>query len=319
MCSPEHSAESVKKYMEVYRKQGYRLLGKNQHSAVKICWWTKESLRAGRVCYKELWYPPVQSHRCMQMTPYIGCNFHCLYCWRLHSGDRSGLNWNEFPLSVRELDEPGEIVDQAIEKRKTLLSGFKGNPEVDKKRFEEALKPTMMTMSLTGEPTLYPRVSDLNAEAEKRGMLTFLVTNGTMPKVLEDMSPLPFQLYVSVSAPDKNTHMRLTKPLIGDGWDRLNRTLELLPSLETRKVMRLTLVKGWNMMNHDGYAELIEKAEPNFIEAKAYEWVGESQRRLPKEAMPFMEDVREFAGRISESTGYEIKGEYSPSGVVLLG
>ncbi len=318
MCLSEYSTEFVKMQMEVYRKQGYRLLGKNKHSAVKICWWTKESLRADRVCYKELWYPPVKSHRCMQMTPYIGCNYHCLYCWRLHSGDRPGLSWKEFPLNVRELDEPGEIVEEAIEKRKRLLSGFKGNPKVDKKKFEEALKPTMMTMSLTGEPTLYPRVPDLNVEAKKRGMITFLVTNGTMPKALESMNPLPFQLYVSVSAPDKNTHVRVTKPLIKDGWERLNRTLELLPSLETRKVIRLTMVKGWNMTNHKGYAKLIEKAEPDFIEVKAYEWVGESQKRLPKEAMPFMEDVREFAKRISELTGYEIKGEYKPSGVALL-
>ena len=68
------------------------------------------------------------------------------------------------------------------------------------------MKPTMMTMSLTGEPTLYPRVSDLNVEAKNRGMITFLVTNGTMPKVLKNIDPLPFQLYVSVSAADKNTH-----------------------------------------------------------------------------------------------------------------
>ena len=94
--------------------------------------------------------------------------------------------------------------------------------------------------------------------------------------------------------------------------------MELLPSLETRKVRRLTMVKRWNMKNHEGYAELIKKAEPNFVEVKAYEWVGESQRRLPKEAMPFMEDIRRFAGRISELTGYEIKGEQKPSGVVLL-
>lgn len=303
---------------KVYRKQGYRLLGKNQHSGVKICWWTKESLRANRVCYKELWYPPVQSHRCMQMTPYMGCNYHCLYCWRLHSGDRPGLSWKELPLNGMELDKPEEIVEGAIEKRKELLSGFKGNQKVDRKRFKEALKPTMMTMSLTGEPTLYPRMSELIVEAKKRGMITFLVTNGTMPKVLENMDPLPFQLYVSVSAPDKNTHIKTTRPLIKDGWERLNETLELLPSLEARKAIRLTMVKGWNMTKPQGYAKLVKKAEPNFVEVKAYEWVGESQKRLPKEAMPFMENIREFAKRISELTGYKIKGESKPSGVVLL-
>lgn len=221
-------------------------------------------------------------------------------------------------MNVKELDEPGEIVGEAIEKRKDLLSGFKGNPKVDKKKFEEALKPTMMTMSLTGEPTLYPRVSDLNVEAKKRGMITFLVTNGTRPKILENMDVLPFQLYVSVSAPDKNTYLKITRPLIKDGWKRLNRTLESLPSLETRKVLRLTMIKGWNMTNHEGYAQLIEKGHPNFIEVKAYEWVGESRNRLPKKAMPFMEDIREFATKICELTGYQVKEEFEPSGVVLL-
>ncbi|OYT44249.1 4-demethylwyosine synthase TYW1, partial [Candidatus Bathyarchaeota archaeon ex4484_40] len=128
----------------------------------------------------------------------------------------------------------------------------------------------MMTMSLTGEPTLYPRLSELIVEAEKKGMITFLVTNGTMPEVLEEMSPLPFQLYVSVSAPDVKTYIKVSRPLIKDGWERLNRTLELLPSLETRKVIRLTVIKGWNTRNYEGYAKLIRKAEPSFIEVKAY-------------------------------------------------
>lgn len=151
------------------------------------------------------------------MAPYMGCNYRCLYCWRLHSRDRPDVMWREFPLDVMELDEPGEIVTEAVEKRSSLLSGFKGNPRVDEERVEEALKLTMMTMSLTGEPTLYPRISELIVEAKRRGMITFLVSNGTMPKVLEDMNPLPFQLYVSVSAPDKNTHNEITRPLIR-GW-----------------------------------------------------------------------------------------------------
>lgn len=318
MASQVHEPSQTSDLKEVYVKQGYRLLGKNGHSAVKICRWTKESLRANRVCYKELWYPPVQSHRCLQMSPYINCNYHCVYCWRLHPEDRPELSWNEFPLDVKEFDEPNDIVREVIEKRRDLLSGFKGNLKVDEKRFEEALKPSMMTMSLTGEATLYPKVSELIVEAEKRDMITFLVTNGTMPEVIESMDPLPFQLYVSVSAPDKKTHIKIGRPLLKDGWERMNRTLELFPSLETRKVIRLTVIKGWNMINYKGYAKLIKKAEPNYIEVKAYEWVGESQRRLLKETMPFMDDVKNFAKRISELTGYRIMSEFKPSGAVLL-
>jgi tRNA wybutosine-synthesizing protein 1 len=302
----------------LYYKQGYRFLGRNQHSAVKICRWTKESLRKNRMCYKELWYPPVESHRCMQMTPYLGCNDHCLFCWRMHSGDRVNVKWREFPLELKELDEPKEILKTAIEKRRSLLIGFQGNSKLDEKKIHEALNPTMMTMSLTGEPTLYPQISELIFEAERLGIITFLVTNGTQPNVLETMDPLPFQLYVSVSAPDRSTHNRITRPLIKNGWERLNRTLEILPSLQTRKVIRFTVIKGWNTINHRGYADLIKKAEPHYIEVKAYEWVGASQKRLPKEAMPFMKDVSLFAQRISELTGYQTKGEYEPSGVILL-
>ncbi|MEM3028375.1 MAG: hypothetical protein QW220_06590, partial [Candidatus Bathyarchaeia archaeon] len=87
---------------KIYHRQGYRFIGRLYHSAVKICRWTKESLRSRRVCFKELWYPPVESHRCLQMTPYMGCNHQCLYCWRLHPGDRPGISWSELRLSLDE-------------------------------------------------------------------------------------------------------------------------------------------------------------------------------------------------------------------------
>lgn len=176
----------------------------------------------------------------------------------------------------------------------------------------------MMTISLTGEPTLYPRTSELIEEAKKRGMITFLVTNGTMPEALEKMNPLPFQLYVSISAPNKETYATIVKPLIKDAWERLNKTLELLPSLNTRKVLRLTMIKGYNMNDHDEYTKLVSLAQPDFIEVKAYEWVGQSQERLPKNAMPYMKDIEEFAANLSNLSGYQIKGKYKPSGAILL-
>ena len=301
---------------KVLEKQQYRIVG--NHSSVKICRWTKKSLTEGKVCYKEKWYSPVESHRCMQMTPAMGCNFHCLHCWRLHSGDRPGFIWKEFPLDKKELDEPTEIVEGCIKARKKLLSGFGGNPKVDKKKFEEALKPTMMTLSLTGEPTLYPEISELVIEAKKRGMISFLVTNGSKPKILEKMDPLPWQLYVSIYGPDKKTYKKITRPKIKNAWKKMNETLDLFPSLNTRKVLRLTMIKGYNMKNPKGYAKLIEKSEPNFVEVKAYEWVGESQKRLPMDAMPYHEDVKRFAEQISEHSSFKIKDEFKPSRVVLL-
>ncbi|MEM1544057.1 MAG: 4-demethylwyosine synthase TYW1, partial [Candidatus Bathyarchaeia archaeon] len=85
-----------------------------------------------------------------------------------------------------------------------------------------------------------------------------------------------------------------------------------------RRVLRFTVIKGWNTMNIEGYAKIVEKAKPDFIEVKAYEWVGQSRERLPREAMPYMEDIEDFSSRLANLTGYEIKGRYEPSGAILL-
>ena len=78
------------------------------------------------------------------------------------------------------------------------------------------------------------------------------------------------------------------------------------------------MVKGWNMTGHEEYAQIINEAHPDYIEVKAYEWVGQSQKRLPKNAMPYMQDIEEFAEKLSRLSGYTVKGRYEPSGAVLL-
>ena len=304
--------ENVRK---ILISQQYRIVG--SHSAVKICHWTKKSLTENKVCYKEKWYG-IKSHRCLQFSPnVIWCDHHCLWCWRIQSGDRANLVWKEFPFEPEKVDEPKEVLIQAIEARKELLSGFKGNPKVDRQKWEEAIKPTNIAISLSGEPCLYPKLSELIEESHKLGMKTFLVTNGTLPEVLEKLS-LPWQLYITLPAPDEETYLKACRPLIKDGWERINKSLELFPSLDCRKVIRLTLVKGLNLKNPEKYADLILKAEPDFIEAKSYMHVGESQKRLKKENMPSMEDIRIFAKRLAELVGYEYKDEDLASRVALL-
>ena len=108
-------------------------------------------------------------------------------------------------------------------------------------------------------------------------------------------------------------------PVIARAWERVNKTLELLPSLNTRTVIRHTLVKGWNMNNIEQYAKLDEKAEPWFIEAKGYVYVGYSRERLKMENMPSHNDVRAFSEKLAELTGYKIEDERKDSRVVLLG
>jgi tRNA wybutosine-synthesizing protein 1 len=300
-----------KKFLDMYYKQGYRIVGKHQHSAVKICRWTKESLRHDRFCFKQKWYG-IESHRCLQCTVSLSCLNRCVYCWRtFHPVFEKEMN-------KKTIDEPSEIIDELIKAQRLLLTGFKGNEKADKKKWEEAQNPTNAALSLIGDSILYPKFSELLKEFHKRKFSTFLVTKGTSPEKLKSLEVEPTNLYISVCAPDEETYMKVDNPLVKDGWKRMNESLELMKSFDCRKIIRLTLVKGMNMKNPEKYAKLILKSEPDFIEPKGYMWVGESQNRLPKESMPFHEEIVEFAKKLSEFTGYEIKDEFKPSRVVLL-
>lgn len=92
----------------------------------------------------------------------------------------------------------------------------------------------------------------------------------------------------------------------------------MLPSFRCPTVIRMTLVKGYNMEAVEGYAELVESANPTYIEAKAYMHVGFSGLRLDYESMPSHGEVNDFAARLAERTGYSIINESFESRVVLL-
>ncbi|MGA1821736.1 MAG: 4-demethylwyosine synthase TYW1 [Thermoplasmatota archaeon] len=290
----------------MFEKQGYAVVG--NHTAVKTCHWLRESLIERRVCYKQEFFG-ISSHRCLQMSPAANvCNHRCLYCWRYQGSDDRIEYW----------DDPADIVEGTIEAQRRLVSGFKGDDRCDPKMWEEARNPNQVAISLTGEPTLYPHLGELIREYGKRGFTTFLVTNGTMPDVIENLDPLPTQLYVSVDAPTKEIYGKLCLPKIDGGWERLLRTLQILPSLDTRIVARHTLVDGWNLGYEREYASLDKIADPDFIEPKGYVYVGYSRERLEMENMPSFERILGFANRMSELTGYAITGENRPSRVVLL-
>ena len=72
------------------------------------------------------------------------------------------------------------------------------------------------------------------------------------------------------------------------------------------------------MAGVDGYAKLVEKANPTYIEAKAYMHIGFSTLRLGFDAMPSHKEVYDFATRLAERTGYKIIDEAPESRVVLL-
>jgi tRNA wybutosine-synthesizing protein 1 len=72
------------------------------------------------------------------------------------------------------------------------------------------------------------------------------------------------------------------------------------------------------MENTDGYAELVGRAKPTYIEAKAYMHVGFSNLRLNYEQMPEHNEVYDFAMDLAERTGYKVVDESVESRVVLL-
>jgi tRNA wybutosine-synthesizing protein 1 len=292
---------------KIYYRQGYRIVGKNQHSAVKICQWTKSALRGGKQCFKQKWYG-IQSHRCLQCTAWLSCLNDCLYCWRSF----------KIPVSTSEVDEPKELIEEMVKQQAVLLSGFKGNAKVERKKWEEALKPNNAALSLIGESLLYPKISSLLEEFHKRHFTTFLVTKGTLPKQLASLTEEPTNIYISLSSPDENTQKLLERPLIKNAWKKQVESLKLMSSFKCRKVIRLTLVKGFNMHSIEKYVKLISLAEPDFIEVKAYMYVGESRKRLPESAMPTMQDVRDFASNLSLATNYKIEDDDVQSRVLLL-
>jgi tRNA wybutosine-synthesizing protein 1 len=140
-----------------------------------------------------------------------------------------------------------------------------------------------------------------------------------LPKALERLDPLPTQLYVTVAAPNEEIYRKLCVPRVPDGWKLLQRTLELLPSLGTRTVIRHTLVEGWNVGWEDEYARLDAVAEPLFIEPKGYVFVGDSRQKMGVRNMPSQEHVRQFAQMLmKELGGYEVYRERPDSRVVAL-
>ena len=149
-------------------------------------------------------------------------------------------------------------------------------------------------------------------------MTTFLVTNGTRPEALEELSTMPTQLYVTLAAPNRKVYEKLCVPNSKQLWDNVQETLELFPSLDTRTVVRHTLVKDWNIGWEKEYTDLIEKADPDFVEAKGYVFVGDSRRRMNLDNMPSHEDIKDFGKRESDILGLDLIREKKDSRVVLL-
>jgi len=312
---------NLEKVQEALKKMGYRFAGK--HSAVQICRWTKNALRGDGVCWKEKFYG-ISCAGCCQMTPSVmWCENQCLHCWR-------PIEMN-LGADLPTVDDPIEILDGIVAARKKLLMGFKGRRGIDMKKFKEALEPSLYTMSLSGEPTIYPRLGEMFAEIRRRGAVSFLVTNGLNPDVVKNLETLPTQITVSMNAPNEKLFDVWHRSIKKNAWEVFNETLDVIRDLKNvRRVVRLTLVdvgeegKFNEMTNMSGenvgeYCDLIRKASPDFVHVKGYKSVGYARARMGYDKQPWFEAIKEYALKMNEELDdYEVGAEDERSCVVML-
>ena len=289
-------------------KQQYRMVG--NHSAVKVCNWTKNMIRGEGGCYKFAFYG-IRSHQCLQMTTSMFCANRCTFCWR---DDKAPVSKDWYG----PVDEPGFIIDEAIKKHLNLLDGFGGNKEVKPNMRKLWREVRHVALSLTGEPIIYPLINEILQEFHKRKISTFLVTNAQYPEQIEKLKCLT-QLYISVDAPSKDLLKQIDRPVFKDFYERLEKSLDIMAKKKFRRCIRLTIIKDKNDFDFEGYKNLIERGDPDFVEVKAYMHVGASRKYLERENMPIHDYMKEFADKlIGYLPNYEIVAEHKPSRVILL-
>jgi tRNA wybutosine-synthesizing protein 1 len=294
--------------------------GVYNHSAVELCHWTKKSFADEGNCYKHKFYG-ISTHRCMEMTPTaMNCENRCIYCWRPTEF------YDTLQMPSHLVDEPDVIVSNLMKERERLLSGFYGNQKNDKRKLDESLSPTHYAISLSGEPTMYPKLPQLikYLMSLKATRSIFLVTNGQEPEMLrrlEDEDALPTQLYLSTNATNRKMFYLINRPRHKNAWERWCESLEFLANARTRTVLRMTMIRGYNeeFNNAENFAQLISKANPHFVEIKSYMHIGMSVQRLEKSNMLEMSEVRTFVDHlINKLPGFFIMDESEISRIVVL-
>ena len=294
--------------------------GVSDHSTVGLCHWTKKSFKHEGSCYKHKFYG-ISTHSCMEFSPAgMYCENRCVYCWRPMEF------YDSMKMEPENVAEPQEIMAKMMEERRKLIMGHYGDSRSDKQRLDESLKPSHYAISLSGEPTMYPKLPELikylkSLEATKS---IFLVTNGQEPDMiqkLQDENALPTQLYLSTNAADYESFLKINKPKYDDSWQRWNKTLEMLKDLDTRTVLRITLIRDYNDQREmiPAFAKMLEESSPHFVEIKSYMHVGRSTNRLEHENMLEMDEVKKFSQEIvNQSKIFSVMDESYVSRIVIL-
>ena len=319
--SESQAKEMVPKTSPTYAsltKQGYSIVG--SHSGVKICRWTKSALRGRGSCYKFSFYG-IKSHLCMEATPSLSCSNKCVFCWR-HGTNPVGTTWRW------KVDDPDMIFDGVKDGHYKKIKMLRGVPGVRAERFAEAMRIRHCALSLVGEPIFYPHINRFLDLLHSERISSFLVCNAQHPDQLETLHRVT-QLYVSIDASNRESLRKIDRPLHRDFWERFQRCLDILREKRNvqRTVFRLTLVKGFNVEDEViGYANLVEKALPCFVEIKGVTYCGTSTSAgagLTMQNVPFYEEITEFVLALNEELerrglNYGLAAEHAHSCCVLL-
>ncbi|MDD1721125.1 MAG: radical SAM protein, partial [Euryarchaeota archaeon] len=213
------------------------------------------------------------------------------------------------------VDEPQTLIEASLFAQKRLISGYKGYAKTNVEKLREAEEPNQVAISLSGEPTLYPYLDELIALYRRHQMTTFVVSNGSVPAMLERIRPT--QVYLSLNSPDEARYYSVCKPR-SHRFEQLLESLRVLAGHPARTAIRVTLARELNAIEPASYARLIEQAEPDYVEIKSYMHLGYSRRRLPRTAMLSYDEIEMFARQIAEHLGYVIAGSSQASRVVIL-
>jgi tRNA wybutosine-synthesizing protein 1 len=248
------------------------------------------------------------------------CENRCVYCWRPMEF------YDSIKMEPEKVAEPEEIVSKLMEERRKLIMGHYGDARHEKKKLDESLLPAHYAISLSGEPTMYPKLPDLikylKSLPETKSI--FLVTNGQEPdmlKRLQDEDALPTQLYLSTNAADHESFLSINRPRYDDSWERWNSSLKMLSKLNTRTVLRITLIRNYNTDDKmiPAFASMLKMSSPNFVEIKSYMHVGRSINRLDHENMLDMDEIRHFATELAKKSKiFSVMDESFISRIVVL-
>jgi len=250
----------------------------------------------------------------------MNCENRCIYCWRPTEF------YDTLKMPENLVDEPDMIINNLLEERRKLIVGHYGNTKCDKIKLDESLFPQHYAISLSGEPTMYPKLPSLikYLKTLENTKSIFLVTNGQEPEMLQrliDEEALPTQLYLSTNASNKKMFTLVNRPRYTDAWDRWQKSLELLSEMDTRTVLRMTLIRNFNHSKNyiEEFADLLRRANPHFIEIKSYMHIGMSTQRLENSDMLEMDEIRIYSHLLCQSLDtFSLMDESEISRIVVL-